>query len=195
MTPDDLNPTPPSSPLMGTSPLSDPPELVRPESEPESEPEPEPEPDDIIDPPIPATLLDALAATSAPPPLPDKFGEHEALFRGAAQHIINQVKQGMAETSRDASKSLNDMYTHVAALIHEDQQRLRNAETLLDQLAMKIAHEGILVRADPYQLTVQALAPQGYPITMRLAGPTMAETIQDTARFIDWLVKNEFKPC
>jgi exodeoxyribonuclease-5 len=176
--------------------------------------------DDISDPAVPLTLTETLREATVHPPgdtqapdappetsapsvpspgareeLPARFGEHEALLQAFAQHVLKHVDTALVETTREAGKTVHAMYDYVESLITTDKERLRHMETLLDQLVAKVVAEGILVRRDPYQLTVQAVSPHGYPVTMQIAQGSPEDLLEELGNVTDWLTANDYKPA
>jgi hypothetical protein len=183
----------PEIPTMGTTSVNDPPPLVT------------PEPEDVLDPVVPETLTKALRKSrsaekvpeTAPPAdaLPERFGEHEALLRAFAQHVLNHVDAALNDSTREANTAVNDLYSYVKSLIQTDQERLRHAETLLDTLTTKALTEGLTLRSTPtQQLTIQTVSPQGFPVSFQLAKASIGELIAELPLATDWLSQHGYKP-
>jgi exodeoxyribonuclease-5 len=173
--------SPPSAPMMTTEP-DDQQSLLA----------PAPALEDIPDPAVPASVQAAVT----PPTLPDKFGEHEALLQGFAQHLLHRIEQGLNHEfgyyAKDAGKAVDDMAAYFRQQVEIDKDKLRHAETLLDMLISKAIQEGLRVRHDPYQASVQAISPQGFPVTITVTKPSDGELLTDLREFVMWLHESGF---
>jgi exodeoxyribonuclease-5 len=164
---------PPSTPMLGMTPTPTVPDVA----------------DDIADPKVPATLTDALRQE---PALPDKFGEHEALLQGFCQHFQRRFDAALAQSGKDAMRCLEDMHGYIKRQLEMDQEKIRHAETALDQLLTKIAAGGIALRHDPYEASIQAMSPQGFRVTVAIKKGDPEDLIDKLPALIGWLAESGY---
>src|SRR4029077_1919910 len=126
---------------------------------------------------VPQATQEALAqqdiaqppGVAAPLSSPEDFGTHEAIIQGALAHLLKRFTQEALAIQKDAGSAMDDMYGYIKRHMEIDQEKLRHAETVIDQLVTKVAQEGLQLRHDPYQVTVQAVSPEGYPVSITVA--------------------------
>lgn len=148
-------------------------------------------PDDIPDVSVPETLTAALAEP-APSTLPDKYGEHEALLQGFCQHLQAIMHKWMLEEHHTLATGMDATLAGVrdwAKLVFQGNE---HAQYSLADALLKIQEGGIALRHDPYNATVQAVSPAGYPVTLHLAKPDAAALVEALPAVVGWLQANGY---
>jgi exodeoxyribonuclease-5 len=167
--------TPPSAPLLNNTPLKTAQDAPQ---------------DDIADPALPVGLADKLTpATAIAPPVatPDKFGEHEALLQGFAQHIRNIIMAEFRTYAQDASKSIDEMYTYTKKALDGDLEKVRRSESVLDKMA-----QGLQVRHDPYEASIQAMSPEGFVVTVGIKKSDPEALVENLPSLVAWLAESGY---
>jgi hypothetical protein len=164
--------TPPSTPMMNNAPVQDAQEVAE---------------DDIEDPAVPAGLAAQLTPTAppdalkaAPPTLPETFERHPELvplFQGFCQHLGSRLEKEFTTYATSVGKTLDEMYDYLKQQRDLDKAKVQHAETLLDQLVTKAVEQGIQLRHDPYVVTLQAVTPEGFPVTITMTGSTEKQIV------------------
>ena len=58
----------------------------------------------------------------------------------------------------------------------------------------KLQERGVQLRHDPYQVRVQALAPQGFPVVIQVAKEDVSALIGALPALMGWLAQEGYKP-
>lgn len=153
------------------------------------EPEPveaETEPLDIPEPTLPPGVVAAVTPTPA-------WSEHEVLLQGALQHLQGKLNTWLHDTGKDAMACVEDMHAYIKRQIDIDRDAVRHAESAMDALVANVVSSGITVRQDPYQLAIEAVSPQGFPVTLTIRKATADELISDLDSVVGWLADNGYR--
>jgi exodeoxyribonuclease V len=160
----------------------------------------EPEPDDIPDPVVPVTLQDTLknapGSTQGPPGLPavPDIALYEALLHGFCQHLQRRLDNDVMDHHRGVMRALDSVCQTVKTWIEGTTQANEHAQYQLSDALLKLPQQGLRLRHDPYTVDVQAVSPQGYPITFHLAKDTAPELLAELPDVVAWLANNQYKP-
>jgi exodeoxyribonuclease V len=169
---------PPSSPLLGQ---------VEPATPLTLEPDPfEPEPDDIPPVKTPQAVVDAITPTA-------EWLNHEALLQGFMQHFQGKIEPWLRDTCKEAMSCIEDMQGYTKRLVEVDQEKLRQAETALEQRLGTTAPQERQVRHDPYEIHVEALSPQGYPVSITVRKASAEELLVELPDVLGWLAENHYE--
>ena len=140
--------------------------------------------DDIADPPIPSTVVAALAAEMSPA---DRFGEHEALLHGFCQVLQRRVEAGLFEYHKGIFETVDALCTVVRkwgeTTLHQEGQTASQVSTAFAQLQQ----HGLTVVQNPYQATIQVVSVQGYPLALTVAKRDAGDLIEALTNLLPWL--------
>ena len=173
-------------------PLHDPPELV----ERSTTPPLEDALDDIPEPIVPATLLKAVTPEEPSRPLAAvaSFGEHEALLHGFCQHLQKRLDASVMDQHKQAMRVLDSVTTAVKDWIEGKCLQSDHASYQLSGLLEKLMAQGVQVRHDPYQASVQALSPQGFVVQLHLRASTTGAVVEELPQMLGWMKEQGYQP-
>jgi len=189
------------------------PEMTAPNA-PEDSPVPmlDDSPEDIADPAVPETLIQAMEedarktaqnapeATLTPNVTPDTSGpadaswrEHEALLHGFLTYLMSRLNEEVLQQSKD----IMDVIKGAVRFIDEAAQRRdsasENALKLLSDGLAKLPSQGLQLHHDPYEATVEALSPEGFVVRLQIRKQSPAELTQALPGLTQWLKQQGFQ--
>jgi YspA, cpYpsA-related SLOG family len=156
-------------------------------------------PDDIPEPSLPDTLTatldaqDAAGDMPAPPPAPD-WQRHEALLQGFLGHLLHRLDAELISNGKDLLRTIDAMGQSVKTWVEAFSGHSEHAEYQLANMIERLMIHGMQLRQDPYQVEVQALSPQGYTVTLRLAKQTTPDLIESLPALLTWLEQQGYTP-
>jgi hypothetical protein len=153
------------------------------------------QPEDIPDPPVPVAVVAVLQEPSAgQPPASEGTGAphaaHEALLHGFCQALQSQINKWLTQTLLDTAKHEEKreeflkewiQKTHIAWIDHLSRVTQQN-EHAQYQLSEVLGLNG-----PPYQATVQAHSPDGYPVTLTVTKRDTNSLMEDVGKLLPWL--------
>jgi hypothetical protein len=168
-------------------------------------------PDDVADPPVPPEALRMPQDASIPPGGAPRKGEapdadwaaHEAQIHAFLEHFQHTVRDLVTEEIaalrgslvQDA-KSLDAHHDKILAFLKDWAQQVgtasEHAQYQLSHTLEKCATEGLPVLSPPYQAVVQAVSPQGYPITLTMTKTGVTALVEEVERLLPWLQKQGY---
>src|SRR5262245_2402222 len=140
------------------------------------------EPDDVPDPEVPASVVEATPATSA------QWREHEALLYGFCQQIFKWMldyQKQMMDCVEATLGPVRQCLEHAAAGNEHAQYQLSDA-------LLKIQEHGIRVQTAPYTATVHATTPQGYVLDLQIQKTAAPELVEALTALLSWLSEAGF---
>jgi YspA, cpYpsA-related SLOG family len=159
-------------------------------------------PDDIPDPSVPDARTAALEAPSAqanapsPPEAPEPvWKQHEALLQGFLGHLLHRLDAELISNGKDLLRTIDAMGQSCKTWMEAFSGHSEHAEYQLANMIERLVIHGIQLRQDPYQVEVQALSPQGYPITLRLAKQSTAELVESLPAVLAWFEQSGYRPA
>lgn len=163
------------------------------------------EPDDIPDPPVPASARDAVQAPANPvgvpnapqaPQMPsDTFNAHEALLQGFCQHLQNRLTQFLVEESKGLLRAFESTTLTLRECLERVAQPNEHAQYQLSDALLKLQEHGIALKGDPYRASLEALTPQGFPVTITVAKQQAGELVEALPALVGWMVEQGYKPA
>lgn len=159
--------------------------------------------DDIPDVKVPETLVKTLqdapggteeAGSTEPQPLTPAWQQHEALLQGFLGHVSHKLNEEVLSQSKD----ILDVVKGAIRFIDEAAQRQSlYQDNLLGVLANALTGlqgQGLQLRHDPYTAEVQALAPQGFAVTLTVKKQDTSDLIATLQGLMQWLAQEGYKP-
>lgn len=138
--------------------------------------------DDIPDVPVPAPVQAALASPMAPSAVaqPEIVDVTTRLLEG-------KITDWVAGQSTATMKVLDQVYGHVAACLDKIAVANDHAQYQLANALDRLVDKGVTVKGEPYTVTVSALTPQGFPLTLTLRKSTADDLVPALEALAAWL--------
>jgi hypothetical protein len=167
--------------------------------------------DDIQDPAVPESLVQVLQEAQQAPhpdtPTP-AWQQHEALLQGFLGLVQGRLQAWIAEEHKalQAARAVCDLehqrlcqgleaVTRLAQhAVTTAQQVNEHAQYSLSDAVLKLQERGVQLHHDPYSADVQALSPQGFPVTIHVAKHEVSELIGALPALTGWLAQEGYKP-
>lgn len=171
-----------------------------------------PQPDDIADPPVPADVKIAVEAPSSPqephrgkeavgdqgqtdsPSLRPEWRQFEPMLQGmlsyVGQKLAAEQERALQEVKaryREFDASIAATWTLLQKLVEQASQQNEHAQYQLADALLKLQEKGVQLRHDPYTATVQAVSPEGFPVTITLAKGDTGELCSSLPCLMEWL--------
>jgi hypothetical protein len=149
-----------------------------------------PEPDDIADPEVPATTVQAITAdvgASTPPPPTAEFNAHEALLQGFCQHLQKLLERNVLEHHKHVIEALNSVCDTVRRWSEGTLHVNEHAAYQLSDALLKLHQDGLQVRHAPYEATVHGQTPAGVGITITVRKQDCNALIDEVSEVEGWL--------
>lgn len=136
------------------------------------------------------TALQARARREQPRPatLPEKLQDHEALLHAFMTHLLQRLNAELFADSQEIMKTVGAVIQLVEHTAQHVGQQNEHAQYTLGDALTKLQTDGLALRHEPYQASVQAVSPQGYPITIQVAKAEAADLVQALPALTAWLV-------
>jgi hypothetical protein len=111
--------------------------------------------------------------------------EHKALqsVRGVCDLEHQRLCQALEAVTKLAQQAVTT-----------SQQTNEHAWYSLGDSLVKLQERGVQLRHDPYQVRVQALAPQGFPVVIQVAKEDVSALIGALPALMGWLAQEGYKP-
>jgi hypothetical protein len=187
-----------------------PPEMIAPQPTTPSALVLEPDPhEDIPDPPLPTVVEQAVQNTSQEAAPAPEWQQHEALLQGFLgllqgrlkawiedEHKALQTARATCDLEHQRLCQALEAVTKLAQqAVTTSQQTNEHAWYSLGDSLKTLQERGMQLRLDPYQATVQALSPHGFPVTIQVAKSDVSELIGALPALTGWLAQEHYKPC
>lgn len=164
---------------------------------PETSVSPQDSQDDIADPSVPGPLAMALAFTSTETPAGvvqtlDALQAVQLMGQTAQKHFDDLTEQGKA-----VLRTVDSTWQVISRLCETVRTESGPALPHLVALLESLQEHGITLyhRPMPYTVTVQAVSPQGYHVSIQLHKAQTSEVIDELTRVLDWLHSQKYTPC
>lgn len=164
---------PPSAPRLGVTPP----------------PAHEPVTDDIEDPSVPETVIEALKPEPAPHPAGDKarFHAQHALLVGFCEALLPMLRQALFDEHTRVSTGLSSTLFHTENAIKALSQQNEHSTYQLSNALAGLQERGITIAGSPYTARVRCCTPQGYGLELTVHKATAPDLIDELARLTVWL--------
>lgn len=146
-------------------------------------------PDDIADPALPATLVEAIQASGKPDPA---WAQHEVLLQGALQALMGKIQPELFSYMKHAEQGVDDVMQWCRAYMETEKAKVEQAKYLCDQLLTKITTEGLQLRHDPYSVDIKAMSPQGFVVAFSVKQSNAEDLVGETMKILGWLAEKQF---
>lgn len=173
-------PTPPPSPAAGKAPLFV--AAPDPAAIPEAPKDFPPLTDDIPDIAVPASVV-AFFDTAPPPPTSEQAPIVDATMGLLEGKITDWVNTQSTATMR----TLDRVYEHLASCLDKIAVANDHAQYQLANALDRLSAAGITLHGTPYTATVQAMTPQGFPLTLTVHKGSAEELVQALEGLSAWL--------
>lgn len=191
------------------------PEMIAPPSAPMLTDMPEPriqgtvpdEPDDILDPPVPPSALAAAQGPlkrprkaqeplkDIPPPqvLADTHQAHEALLQGFLSALQGQLRELLLSEVKNFGDTADSTLLAIRKWIDTNGTPSEHATYQLAGVLDKLQTQGMTLKGDPYMASLQAVTPQGFPVTITLTKQSAGELTDALGGLVGWLQQAGFR--
>jgi hypothetical protein len=167
----------------------------------------DPTDDDIQDPVVPETTVQALTGATIPstPALP---GHNDPMLQGFLQAVYAHLKHQFDDYYSDLKARILAIDTEHLRLcatleqvtriakdgIEKASQHNEHAQYQWSDALLKLQEHGLALRHDPYTVRVRAVAPQGYPVDITIAKGNVQELTTALPALVGWLGQEGYKP-
>ena len=165
--------------------------------------------DDIADPPVPVEALQETAQNApessqlpdqpeilptGPPAPPDAlWRQHEALVQSCCNMLIHNFHQALQDAVNTADKIYGSILQTAGARIETQAAANEHAQYQFSSALEQLLQHG-LTTAPPYQATVQALSPAGFPVTLTITKRDTQDLIAALPALMGWLQEQQYRP-
>jgi hypothetical protein len=153
-----------------------------------------PEPDDIPEPEVPPAVVAAVSTPNSLDGSTPAWAEHEALLQGFCRHLQQRLETELLSNGTKLMQALDVMSQSMQRWIEGHLQANEHSQYQLSDALLKLQERGVQLRHDPYRADVQALSPQGFPVTIHVAKHEVSELIDALPALCGWLVQEGYKP-
>ena len=119
-------------------------------------------------------------------------GEHEALLVGFLSALMPRLQAGLHGTLTEFGKSADVILLSLKKWLDIQGHPSEHAQYQLATTLEKWVQEGLALRHDPYEVTVQALSPQGFPVTIHVRKSQQADLIAMLPALCSWLAEQGY---
>lgn len=148
------------------------------------------EQDDILDPPVPPEVTQT-AATPAGPPTPE-FNAHEALLHGFCQSLQRRLDGMVIDHTKSVMRSLEAVFEGFQKQAATFATVNEHATYQLSNALEAVSKSG---QSSPYQVTIAAKNPDGFPVELSIAKQDAGELIQALGAVFPWLKDAGYTPA
>ena len=138
--------------------------------------------DDIPDGQVPASVVAAMATSSAP-----LTQEQVPLVDATMRLLEGKITDWVSSQSTATMKVLDQVYGHVAACLDKIAVANDHAQYQLANALDRLSASGVTVKGEPYTVTVSAVTPQGFPLTLTLKKGSADELAPALEAMAAWL--------
>jgi len=142
---------------------------------------------DILDPPVPPEALEASSPPVAPIPLPALVLQHEALLQGFCTALQDRLSHWILDHHKNMERVLDVTYAACKSRLEAVAAQNDHASYQMSDALLKLHDGGLAVLSNPYEASIEAVSPQGYPVMLKIVKKDASELTQAVIGVTAWL--------
>ena len=160
--------------------------------------------DDIPDVTVPETLAQAIQnaqegpqqppGATQPASPPGTWQEHESLLVGFLSALQGRLQPDIMQSLKDFGATADSTFVAMRKWIDTNGMPSDHVLYQLSGIIERLLKEGLQLRHDPYQVTVQALSPEGFPVEIHVAKHDTAALVEALPALTQWLAQHGYTP-
>jgi len=161
--------------------------------QPEQQPLPPPAPPyddgtpDILDPAVPPEALEAISPPPTPASLPPLVLQHEALLQGFCTALQERLSHWILDHHKNMERVLDVTYAACKSRLEAVAAQNDHASYQMSDALLKLHDGGLAVLSNPYEASIEAVSPQGYPVMLKIVKKDASELTQAVIGVTAWL--------
>jgi hypothetical protein len=152
------------------------------------------DPADILDPAVPPEALEPPPAVGAPAE-PSSVHAYDALLHGFCTALQGKLHAWLLEESTTFDRHLDKMLVFLKDWGEQTGKANEHACYQLSDALAKLCEHGLGSLGAPYQATIQAISPAGFPITLQLAKQDPVALVGALESVHQWLASAQYRPA
>jgi hypothetical protein len=143
---------------------------------------------DILDPEVPQEVIEALLPPPAPAPLPPLVLQHEALLQGFCTALQERLSHWILDHHKNMERVLDVTYAACKSRLEAIGTQNEHANYQMSDALLKLHEGGLQITHNPYEATIEAVSPQGFPVQLHLVKKDAGGLIEAVQGVTAWLV-------
>ena len=157
---------------------------------------------DVLAMPVPDNVLlvpnaGTVVVGTTPQPIPmnapsDTWHAHEALLLGFTEALQRRLHEGLLEDHSAITRTLDGVLAAMKGAIETLGASHAQVVSQLSTALATLQERGLSVVQNPYHATVQAVSPEGYPVSIAIAKRDGSELTTALTSLVGWLAKQGY---
>ena len=122
----------------------------------------------------------------------DAWHAHEALLLGFTEALQRKLHEGLLEDHSAITRTLDGVLAAMKGAIETLGASHDQVASQLSTALATLQERGLSVVQNPYQATVQAVSPEGYPVSIAIAKRDGSELTTALTSLVGWLAKQGY---
>jgi len=127
------------------------------------------------------------AQPPAPAPLPPLVLQHEALLQGFCTALQERLSHWILDHHKNMERVLDVTYAACKSRLESVAAQNDHASYQMSDALLKLHDGGLAVLSNPYEASIEAVSPQGYPVMLKIVKKDASELTQAVIGVTAWL--------
>ena len=123
---------------------------------------------------------------------PDAWHAHEVLLLGFTQALQRKLHEGLLEDHSAITRTLDGVLAAMKGAIETLGTSHAQVVSQLSTALATLQERGLSVVQNPYQATVQAVSPEGYPVSIAIAKREGSELTTALTGLVGWMAQQGY---